>query len=137
MGDNAGHSKEQLFMTRSIFTLVFVLAAGAASALNMSGFKDAPITRLTGEELKAFRATVMKTLDESPDGGTVVWQAPMTKFVSKITPHRTFTDGKQKCREATVESDSQDRFQRGIYTFCKASNGEWQFRIPSAQPKAK
>jgi hypothetical protein len=137
MGDNAGHFKEQVFMTRAIFFLAFVLSACPAWALNMSGFKDAPITRLTGEELKAFRATVMKTLDEAPDGGTVMWQAPKTKFVSKITPRKTFADGAQKCREATIESDAHDRFQRGLYTFCKASNGEWQFKLPVTNPKAK
>ncbi len=137
MGDNAGHSKERVFMTRAIFSLVFVLAMCPAWALNMSGFKDAPITRLTGEELKAFRAAVMKTLDELPDGGTVEWQAPKTKFISRITPHRTFADGKEKCREATIESDAYDRFQRGLYTFCKASNGEWQFKLPASAPRAK
>jgi surface antigen len=117
-----------------------VLLAGLAApalALNMSGFRDAPITRLTGEELKAFRATVMKTLDEAPDGATVEWKAPKTPFVSKITPHKSFMDGKAACREATIESDARDRFQRGLYTFCKASNGEWQFKSPAAKPKAK
>lgn len=123
-------------MKKSLIALALAIAAAPALALNMSGFKDAPITRLTGEELKAFRAAVMRALDEAPDGGTVTWQASKTKFSSKITPHRTFADGQQKCREATIESDAHDHFQRGLYTFCKGSNGEWQFRIPSAKPKA-
>jgi surface antigen len=112
-------------------------ATGPAWALNMSGFKDAPITRLTGEELKAFRAVVMKTLDEAPEGTTVEWKAPRTPFVSKVTAGKRFTDGKQPCREATIESDARDLLQRGVYTFCKQANGEWQFRIPSARPKSK
>ena len=123
-------------MTRAIFSLAFFLAACPASALNMSGFKDAPITRLTGEEVKAFRSFVMKTLDEAPDGTMVEWKAPKTPFVSKITPQKSFKDGKAPCREATIESDARDRFQRGVYTFCKQSNGEWQFKIPAAKPKA-
>jgi len=103
----------------------------------MSGFKDAPITRLTGEELKMFRAAVMKALDEAPEGTTVEWKAPKTPFVSRITPQRRFSDGKLQCREATIESDARDRFQRGLYTFCKQANGEWQFKIPGARPKTK
>jgi surface antigen len=122
-------------MIRLFLSFAFVLVACPASALNMSGFRDAPITRLTGEELKAFRAAVMKTLDEAPDGATVEWKAAKTRFVSKVTPHKTFADGKQQCREATIESDAHDRFQRGRYTFCKASNGEWQFKLPAAKPK--
>ena len=79
----------------------------------------------------------MKTLDETQDGVTVEWKAPKTKFVSKITPQKTFADGKAKCREATIESDAHDRFQRGLYTFCKGEKGEWQFRFPSSKAKAK
>jgi surface antigen len=111
--------------------LLALLAAGPAWSLNMSGFKDAPITRLTGEELKAFRAVVMKALDEAPEGTTIEWKAPKTPFVSKVSPGRRFTDGKLPCREATIESDARDLLQRGVYTFCKQANGEWQFRLPA------
>jgi surface antigen len=124
-------------MKRIFLPLALMVVMSPAWAINMSGFKDAPITRLTGEELKAFRAAVMKTLDETPDGVTVEWKAAKTRFVSKITPHRSFKDGKFPCREATIESDARDRFQRGLYTFCKQVNGEWQFKIPGARPKAK
>jgi surface antigen len=103
----------------------------------MSGFRDAPITRLTAEELKTFRAFVMKTLDDTPDGTMVEWKAPKTPFVSKVTPLKTYTGGKMPCRDATVESDARDRFQRGRYTFCKQSNGEWQFSTRPAKPKAQ
>jgi surface antigen len=120
-----------------IFPLALMVVMSPAWAINMSGFKDAPITRLTGEELKAFRVAVMKTLDETPDGATVEWKAAKTRFVSKITPTKSFTDGKLKCREATIESDARDRYQRGRYSFCKAANGEWQFKTPGARPKAK
>ena len=67
---------------------------------------------------------------------TVEWKAPKTRFASKITPQKTFSDGKAKCRETTVESDAHDRFQRGLYTFCKGDKGDWQFKLPS-KTKAK
>jgi surface antigen len=103
----------------------------------MSGFREAPVTRLSTEELKEFRGVVVKTLDETKDGVTVEWKAPKTKFVSKVTPQKTFTDGKAKCREATIESDAHDRFQRGLYTFCKNAKGDWQFKFPSGKSQAK
>ena len=124
-------------MKKFLMMLALIGLAAQAWALNMSGFRDAPITRLTGEELKAFRAAVMKALDETPDGATVEWKAEKTRFLSKITPLKSFKDGKTPCREATIESDAHDRFQRGVYSFCKAANGEWQFKTPGAQPKAK
>ncbi len=122
-------------MKQVLIMLALLGFAAQASAINMSGFRDAPITRLDAEELKAFRAAVMKTLDESPDGTTVEWKAAKTKFVSKITPQKSFADGKLKCREATIESEAQNRFQRGVYSFCKAANGDWQFRSPPARSK--
>lgn len=124
-------------MTSRLLLLTFLIVASPAFGLNMSGFRDAPITRLTEEELKAFRAAVMKVLDDTPDGTMIEWKAPKTPFVSKITPLKTYTGGKFPCRDATIESDARDRFQRGRYTFCKQSNGEWQFARPPAKPKAQ
>jgi hypothetical protein len=104
------------------------LFATPAFALNMSAFKDAPITRLSQDELKAFSTTILKTLDTTPDGTTVEWNAPKTTFSSKITPGRTITDAKRTCRDATIESEAKDRFQRGTYSFCKTAKGQWQLR---------
>lgn len=132
VGDNAGNRKAEA-MTRMILPLALAAVMAPALALNMTGFKDAPITRLTGDELKAFRAAVMKVLDETPDGTTVEWKAEKTRFVSKITPRKSYTQKQLKCREATIESDAHDRYQRGLYYFCKAANGEWQFSSPRAR----
>jgi surface antigen len=118
-------------MIRTFLALTLAVVMCPAWAVNMNVFKDAPITRLTAEEVKEFRAAVDKTLDATPDGTTVEWKAPKTNFVSKITPQKSFTAGKLKCREATVESDAHDRFQRGLYTFCKGEKGGWQFKLPT------
>ena len=124
-------------MTRTFIALIVTVLASPAFALNMSGFREAPITRLSQEELKAFRAEVMRILDETPDGTMVEWKAPKTPFTSKITPLKTYTGSKLPCRDAMIESDARDRFQRGRWTFCKQSNGEWQFAKPPVKPKAQ
>lgn len=120
--------------------LVLALAAFAAPAwaLNMNGFRDAPVTRLSADEVTQFRAVVIKTLDSAPDGTTVEWKAPKTPFISKITPVKSFSEDKRKCRNATIESESRDRLERGTYTFCKASSGDWGFaQPPGAKPAVK
>jgi surface antigen len=124
-------------MIRTFLALTLAVAVCPAWAVNMSVFRDAPITRLSADEVKEFRATVVKTLNDGADGATVEWKAPKTKFVSKITPQKSFADGKAKCRETTIESDSHDRFQRGVYTFCKGEKGDWQFKLPSSKSKGK
>ena len=124
-------------MIRTLLALTLAIALNPAWAVNMNVFRDAPVTRLSADEVKEFRATVIKTLDSGADGATVDWKAPKTKFVSKITPQKSFADGNSKCREATIESDSHDRFQRGVYTFCKGEKGEWQFKLPASKSKGK
>ncbi len=108
------------------------LIASTAFAINASVFLDAPVTRLSAEELKEFVAFVDKTLNESPEGVLVEWRAPKTKFVSKLTPGKRSTQRGRDCREMTIESDSGDRYQRGRYLFCKDASGAWEFGLPDA-----
>src|SRR5262245_32776125 len=117
-------------MHRILVAAVAAMLAVPASAVNVNVFKDAPVTRLKGDETKEFRAFVIKTLDEGKDGTTAEWKAPKTNFTSKVTPVKSFEDGKLKCREATIDSDSHDRQMRCTYTFCKRDKGSWQFKIP-------
>lgn len=114
--------------------LLLMLAGFSAPAwaLNMNGFRDAPLTRLSADEVRQFRAIIIKTLDTTSDGITVEWKAPKTPFVSKITPVKSFSEGKRKCRDVTIESDARDRFERGSYSLCKAGSGDWGFAKPPA-----
>ena len=126
-----------MMMKNRYVLIVFAALAAPAFALNMSVFKDAPVTRLSTEEQKTFSATIQNTLETGADGATVEWKAPKTPFTSKITPVNTSTDGKRKCRDATIESEAKDRFQRGNYSFCKASSGEWQLNSPGSKSSKK
>ena len=120
-------------MYRTTLAILMAVLAGPALAVNINVFKDAPVPRLKGEEVKEFRSFVTKTLDEGKDGATAEWKAPKTNFTSKVTPSKSFDDGKFKCREATIDSDSHDRQMKGRYTFCKSGKSEWQFRNPSGK----
>ena len=119
----------------AIAVALAVASVAPASAVNINVFKDAPITRLNAEEVKAFRAEVMRVLNEGADGVTVEWKAPKTEFTSKITPQNRYADGKYQCRDTVVASDAHDRSQRGRYTFCKGDKGDWQFRNPKSARK--
>ena len=122
---------------KTFLAVAAVLIASPALALNWNVFKDAPISRLSEEELRSFRAVVLKILDEAADGTTVEWKAPRAVFTSKITPLNRFDDAGMKCRDATIESDSHDRQMRGRYTFCKKAKGEWEFTTSAAKRPAQ
>ena len=121
---------------RALFAAAMLFAAPAI-AINMSRFEDAPITRLNEEELKAYRAFIMKAIDTGAEGTTVEWNSTGTKFNGKVTPGKRFQDGKDVCREAGIESDSGDRHMRGRYTFCKDAAGIWQLKSPTGKGRGK
>jgi surface antigen len=110
------------------FAAIFFIAP--AWALNESFLKDAPVSRLSEDEFKAYWAFAMKTLDATPDGKTVEWKATKAAFTSRITLQRSFTEGTLKCREVIVDSDSHDRQMRARYELCKKGK-DWEFRAPS------
>ncbi len=91
-----------MMMKNRYVVIVFAALAAPAFALNMSVFKDAPVTRLSTEEQKTFSATIQNTLETGADGATVEWKAPKTLYTSKIMPVNTLTDGKRKSRDATI-----------------------------------
>ena len=119
------------------FLIVLILFAAPAFALNMSVFRDAPMTRLTAGEVRTFTGVIINALDQGVEGTTVEWTAPKTQFTSKITPGKSTTEGKRQCREVVIESEARDRFQRGTYSFCKAAGGQWQFAAPGSKSVKK
>lgn len=140
MGGGSFHCSIALSGPKIMKTRYLLIAlagfAAPAFALNMSVFKDAPLTRLTSDEVKAFSTVIINTLDSGSDGVTVEWKAPKTVFNSKITPGKTFADGKRSCREVTIESEAKDRFQRRNYSFCKVA-GKWQLTVPETRSAKK
>ena len=120
--------------TIAVALLTFTLCA-PAYAQNLRFLEDAPITRLKGEELKAYRAFVDKTLSDGPDGTAAEWSAPKTTFTSKVTPAARFKDGSLECREAVIESATTDRQAKGTYTFCRKPKGAWGIKSPSKGAK--
>jgi hypothetical protein len=114
-------------------SLAFVVCT-PASAINLNFLREAPLKSLSEPELKAFRAFIVETLSNGTDGTTVEWKAPKAVFTSKITPAAKFKDGATECRDATIESDSANRHNRGIYTFCRKGN-DWNFKTPSQGAK--
>lgn len=124
-------------MIRTVLLLAAVTITGPAWALNMSGFRDTPIARLNGQELKAFRQAIVNTLNQTPDGGTIEWRATRIGFAAKISPQRSYAEDQLRCREAIVEAETPDRYQRGWYRFCRGLKGDWEIRLRAAKRKAR
>lgn len=117
--------------------LASLFATPPVWAVNVNVFKDAPMTRLSKDEVPEYSKAIVKVLESTPDGVTVEWKAPKTPFTSKITPKDTTGSGDARCRSVTIEAEAVDRFQRGTYNLCKGKQGQWQFRNAGAKPAGK
>ena len=76
-------------MNKSLIVLVLAGLSVHAWAINMSGFREAPITRLSESELKTFRAAVMQVLDQAPDGEhewRLVTREPVEREAVEVEP---------------------------------------------------
>ena len=118
----------------------FLILATPSYAVNINVFKDAPVTRMTAEDLSAFRQAVINTLEKGDDGKTVEWTGKGPNTRSKITPVKTYEVSGRPCREATIETEAKQLLARGTYSFCKSAKGAWGFKSPTgatAAPKPR
>ena len=51
-----------------------------------------------------------------------------------IPPMSYWPEIERICRNATIESEAKDRFQRGNYSFCKTPGGKWQLAAWQSTP---
>jgi hypothetical protein len=123
------------FLIKPMVVTAMLVCATPSVAFDMNFLVEAPVARLDAAQLKEFRAFLIKHLNESSDGTNAEWKATKTVFTSKLALLRSVTDGAFKCRQARIESRSQDRNASGEYWFCGTNESDWSIRIPSANAK--
>lgn len=106
-----------------------------AAASNWSVFGDTPMTRMSKEDLAAYKKAVIDAAAKGTNGETVAWTGKEPNVSSKITPLRDFTDKGLRCRELRIETEAKELYARGNYTLCK-NKGEWGFKSPPVPEKS-
>jgi surface antigen len=107
-----------------------------AAASNWSVFANAPISRMSKDDVAAFQKTVVDTLEKGEDGKTVEWTGKEPNVNSKITPIKDYIDRGLRCRDVRIETEAKDLYARGTYTMCKTTKGDWGFRTPPAPERS-
>jgi surface antigen len=109
--------------------LAAALAASCALAQaqsNLAFFKDAPIEKMTKEDLALLMKNSNEALNRNADGETSGWTNPKTGASGTATPLRTFTQKGMKCRETEYTNHAGGFNGGGKFTLCRVPNGEWK-----------
>ena len=103
-----------------------LLAAGGAQAQSNLGFlRDAPIERMTREDLQLLSTNYKGALDRNADGQASAWVNPKTGHSGTAKPLSTKTEKGRTCRRLEYTNQAGGRTGKGELTFCKV-DGAWK-----------
>ena len=116
-------------MTSLRLAALAVLAAASVAAhaqSNMRFLKDAPIEKMTREDLALMLKNSNEALSRNADGETSGWANSKTGASGTATPLRSFTQKGMKCREAEYTNHAAGLNGGGKYTLCQVAAGSWK-----------
>jgi surface antigen len=108
----------------------FALLAAAAAAVhaqsNMRFLDNAPIEKMTKEDLALMLKNSNEALSRNRDGETSGWANAKTGASGTATPLRSFTEKGMKCREAEYTNHAAGLNGGGRHTLCRVADGSWK-----------
>jgi surface antigen len=110
--------------------LLLTLAAALALpawAVNTLFLGNAPLARMTSEDVDIFHDAAVAALETGEDGKTTGWKNPTTKAWGRLTPLNRYESSAGQCRDLRIQN-----WAGGIagaaatVTVCKSASGEWK-----------
>jgi len=114
-------------MKPTLFAAVTLLlaASGAQAQSNLGFLRDAPIERMTREDIELLTKNYESALDRNADGQASAWVNPKTGNSGTAKPLSTRTEKGTTCRRLEFTNQADGRTGKGEFTFCKV-NGAWR-----------
>ncbi len=106
--------------------VALALAATPAFAINEMFAKDAPIARMTAEDLRIWSDAIRDALDRRHDGDAFTWSNPATKAAGTIRVVASFERSGMTCRGAEFTNTAGGETSRTAWNLCKTPQG-WKF----------
>lgn len=106
--------------------LAFAAACLPAFAINEMFAKDAPIARMTAEDLDIWTAALRDALDRGRDGETFEWKNPATSASGTIRLLTSFDRQGMRCRGAAFTISARGESSNTAWNLCRAPEG-WKF----------
>jgi hypothetical protein len=108
-----------------VFLAASLIAVGAAaSAANLGFLGNAPISRMTAEDIDLLYAAAVEVLDNARDGDAMGWENPATNASGSLRPLDTYT-GKngETCRTLRVINRASGMVTQNTFPLCKGPDG--------------
>lgn len=102
------------------------LAAAPAFAINEMFAKDAPIARMTAQDLEIWSGAIRDALDRGHDGDSFNWSNPATKASGTIRVVASFERQGMSCRGAEFTNTARGETSRTAWNLCRTPQG-WKF----------
>jgi surface antigen len=99
--------------------------AGAHAQLVQPLFQNAPSTLFTADDMRLFRDTWTKTLEEAAEQQTLSWKNPANGHGGDLTLQRRFEWRGLPCREVRIRNQAQGRKGDEMISACKME-GAWK-----------
>jgi surface antigen len=115
-------------MTRLHLAALAFLAAppfAAQAQSNLTFLQDAPIARMTREDVALMTKNSNEALNGNADGETSAWTNPRTGASGTATPLRTFTQKGMKCRETEYTNHAGGLNGASRLTLCRQGS-DWK-----------
>ena len=110
-----------------LFLLSIALpCSNAALAANLNFLGNAPISRMTQEDIDIFYGAAVKALDSAADGEGRRWENPKTRAGGTLTPLKTYPGPGGRCRDLQVENSAGGLSNRTVVSMCKQADGAWK-----------
>jgi surface antigen len=113
---------------RARFALAASLAlAGPAFAANLGFLGNAPISRMTKEDVDILYKTAVEVLETSRDGDGQEWENPATSAGGTLRALDSFTGSAgERCRHLRVNNRAGGLRNQSVVTVCKQPDGQWK-----------
>jgi surface antigen len=95
----------------------------AALAANLSFLGNAPISRMTQEDIDILYGAAVEALDSAADGEDRRWENPKTRGGGTLTPLKTYPGPGGRCRDLQIENSAGGLRNRVVVSMCEQADG--------------
>jgi hypothetical protein len=101
-----------------------LMACGSVSAANLGFLGNAPISRMTAEDIDLLYATAVEVLENARDGDAMGWENAATSASGSLRPLETYA-GKngETCRSLRVINRAGGMVSQNTIPLCKGPDG--------------
>jgi surface antigen len=102
-------------------------AFGTVHAANLGFLGNAPISRMTPEDVDILYQVVTETLERAEDGAGTGWSNPATGARGTLVPLDSYTgSGGERCRHLQVDNEAGGLHNKSVFELCRQPDGAWK-----------